>query len=57
MGTFAGQPAPAAVPPPAQPTVAQFPTILSAAARTAEQVAVEVEQQLQVFPQALVQVG
>jgi hypothetical protein len=36
--------------------VAQFPAILSATARTAEQVAIEVEQQLQIFPQALVQV-
>lgn len=35
---------------------AQFPAILSAAARTAEQVALEVEAQLQLCPQALVQV-
>lgn len=42
-------------PPPVQPAAAQFPAILSATARTAEQVAVEVEQQLQLFPQSLVQ--
>lgn len=34
----------------------QFPAVLSAAARTPEQVAAEVEEQLQMFPQALVQV-
>lgn len=33
-----------------------FPAVLSATARTAEQVATEVEKQLQLFPQALVQV-
>ncbi len=58
-GTLQQVATPAVAPSPVsqQAPAPQFPAVLSATARTAEQVAAEVEQQLQLFPQALVQVS